>query len=251
MSGCARNWRIGRSAGSLTVALAPALANKARTAAVARAHPRTITCLHCTACANFVSSVPPFLRRGAFLCPTIPAMKTLLLATVLGASVLFAQSGTVGAGWTTNAGDAQGRRYSPLTQINTTNVAKLKLAWQYGVADASAGAVSAGRPKPGRPDSRARRALHLDGAADDRRARSGDRHRDLEARARQRRRAEPRRVVLARRRPASPREFLRARPTDVCSRSTPRRENWCHASAITARSTCAPASPTNSRGCRT
>ncbi len=29
----------------------------------------------------------------------------------------------------------QGRRYSPLTQINTTNVSKLKLAWQYGVAE--------------------------------------------------------------------------------------------------------------------
>ena len=60
-----------------------------------------------------------------------------------------------------------------------------------------------GWPEPGRPDPRARRALHLHHAADDRRARSGDREGDLEARAREGRRAEPRRVVLARRRPAA------------------------------------------------
>jgi quinoprotein glucose dehydrogenase len=35
--------------------------------------------------------------------------------------------------WPVYGHDASGQRYSPLTQINTKNVAKLKLAWQYGV----------------------------------------------------------------------------------------------------------------------
>ncbi len=34
--------------------------------------------------------------------------------------------------WPAYGHDPAGQRYSPLTQINTTNVAKLKLAWQYG-----------------------------------------------------------------------------------------------------------------------
>src|SRR4029077_4270476 len=40
-----------------------------------------------------------------------------------------------------------GRRYSPLTQINTTSISRLKLAWQYGVAGTSAGSTlsAAGR----------------------------------------------------------------------------------------------------------
>jgi quinoprotein glucose dehydrogenase len=35
--------------------------------------------------------------------------------------------------WPVYGHDASGQRYSPLTQINTKNVAKLKLAWQYGI----------------------------------------------------------------------------------------------------------------------
>src|SRR5262249_58187010 len=57
--------------------------------------------------------------------------------------VVFAGGPAGSGGWDTYAGDAQGRRYSPLTQINTKNVSTLKLAWQYGVADASAGSVNA------------------------------------------------------------------------------------------------------------
>jgi quinoprotein glucose dehydrogenase len=70
-------------------------------------------------------------------------LKAILLACVAGASLLDAQSAPQSGGWETYSGDAQGRKYSPLTQINTTNVSKLKLAWQYGVAGASAGAVAA------------------------------------------------------------------------------------------------------------
>ena len=61
-----------------------------------------------------------------------------------------------------------------------------------------------GRPKPGRSDFCPRRSLHVNGTADDRRAESGDRDRDLEIRSRKGRSPEPRRVVLARRRPGVP-----------------------------------------------
>jgi quinoprotein glucose dehydrogenase len=40
---------------------------------------------------------------------------------------LFAQTD-----WPSYAHDVRGQRYSPLTQIDTSNVAKLKLAWRYG-----------------------------------------------------------------------------------------------------------------------
>ena len=35
--------------------------------------------------------------------------------------------------WPVYGHDAGSQRYSPLTQINTRNVAKLKPAWQYGI----------------------------------------------------------------------------------------------------------------------
>ena len=71
-------------------------------------------------------------------------LKAALLACMAGVS-LYAQSGSGPAGWSTYSGDAAGRRYSPLTQINPTNVSKLKLAWQYGVADAGVAVSSVGR----------------------------------------------------------------------------------------------------------
>src|SRR5580765_2529942 len=70
-------------------------------------------------------------------------LTAILGACAMAAILVFAQSGSQSAGWQTYAGDAQGRRYSPLTQINANNVSKLRLAWQYGVADGSAGSVSA------------------------------------------------------------------------------------------------------------
>src|SRR5499427_6452766 len=70
-------------------------------------------------------------------------LMAILLACAAAVSLVFAQGPPRSGGWDTYAGNAQGRRYSPLTQINTKNVSALKLAWQYGVADASAGSVSA------------------------------------------------------------------------------------------------------------
>src|SRR5438552_5450555 len=64
-------------------------------------------------------------------------LKAILLACVAGTSLLYAQNPSR-SGWDTYSGDAQGRRYSPLTQINTKNVSRLKLAWQYGVASTNA-----------------------------------------------------------------------------------------------------------------
>jgi quinoprotein glucose dehydrogenase len=71
----------------------------------------------------------------------ITGLKAILLASVAGAS-LCAQSASQSAGWQSYAGDAQGRRYSPLTQITTKNVSRLKPAWQYGVAQPNAGTGS-------------------------------------------------------------------------------------------------------------
>ena len=69
-----------------------------------------------------------------------------LPALMLAAAALAAQSASQSA-WPTYAGDPQGRRFAPFTQINTSNVGQLKLAWQYNVVDTSAGgsANAAGR----------------------------------------------------------------------------------------------------------
>src|SRR5262245_37601258 len=55
------------------------------------------------------------------------------LAAAASASLVLAQGGSTTGDWQTYVGDSQGRRYSPLNQINTSNVSTLKLAWQYGV----------------------------------------------------------------------------------------------------------------------
>ena len=61
-------------------------------------------------------------------------MKLLrIVALVLLGPVLAAQSD-----WPAFGHDAGGQRYSPLTQINTRNVSRLKLAWQYGIDPAAA-----------------------------------------------------------------------------------------------------------------
>ncbi len=63
----------------------------------------------------------------------IIGLTAILLASAVGAGLVVAQGGLTAGEWQTYSGDAQGTRFSPLTQINTTNVANLKLAWQYGV----------------------------------------------------------------------------------------------------------------------
>jgi len=61
-------------------------------------------------------------------------LRAALLAGLAAAS-LYAQRATGSPEWSTYSGSADGQRYSPLTQINSQNVSRLKLAWRYGVAD--------------------------------------------------------------------------------------------------------------------
>src|SRR5579875_3902611 len=46
--------------------------------------------------------------------------------------------------WPTYSGDYSGRRYSPLTEINTSNVHGLTLAWSQKLSSATAPPVAAG-----------------------------------------------------------------------------------------------------------
>ncbi len=70
-------------------------------------------------------------------------VRATLAACLVMTTLLSAQRSPRRAGWETYAGDASGRRYSPLTQINTSSVSTLTLAWQYDVADGTTGSVSA------------------------------------------------------------------------------------------------------------
>lgn len=65
--------------------------------------------------------------------------KSILLACIA-LPVLYGESD-----WPGYAGDPSGQRYSPITQINTKNVSKLKLAWQYGVEPAATNPTSGTR----------------------------------------------------------------------------------------------------------
>src|SRR5437899_372784 len=50
-------------------------------------------------------------------------------------------------GWPVYGHDAGGMRYSPLTQITRSNVARLKIAWVFHTGDLEAGAM--GTPRSG------------------------------------------------------------------------------------------------------
>ena len=51
----------------------------------------------------------------------------LFLATMLGAQ----DSDRARSDWPVYGGNAEGTRYSPLTQINRSNVGQLRVAWQF------------------------------------------------------------------------------------------------------------------------
>src|SRR5579883_2781931 len=76
-----------------------------------------------------------------------PALFTVVLAALAVGGAASAVEPTDGpmADWPYYAGDAGGSRYSPLTQINKSNVAALKIAWTYHTGDVSDG--SGDRPK--------------------------------------------------------------------------------------------------------
>ena len=70
----------------------------------------------------------------------IPAL--VLLASALGAQ----QSEGAGHDWPAYGGNAEGTRYSPLTQIDRSNVARLQLAWQYDPGDSPTNGRFQGQP---------------------------------------------------------------------------------------------------------
>jgi quinoprotein glucose dehydrogenase len=68
------------------------------------------------------------------------ALASLLLVAAVGVSLSAAEPPDGGiADWTYYGGDPGGSRYSPLTQINKSNVAELKAAWEYHTGDVSDG----------------------------------------------------------------------------------------------------------------
>src|SRR6202163_1169542 len=75
----------------------------------------------------YTFSEPAFSGEGAKM--RSPAILILVMNAT---PAIFCQTD-----WPAYGHDPTGNRYSPLTQISTTNVSKLKLAWQYGV-DAAA-----------------------------------------------------------------------------------------------------------------
>ena len=80
-------------------------------------------------------------------------MKKFLVSLCL-AALLFgaAENGE----WTSYGHDPGGQRFSPLTAINRTNVAQLKIAWQFRTGDAY-------EPKNGKPTAFEATPLYIDG----------------------------------------------------------------------------------------
>ena len=72
-------------------------------------------------------------------------MKALLKSSSAGAALALLATAALGAGtdWPVSGHDAGGQRYSPLAQIDKSNVAKLQIAWTYHLTPAG----YAGRPR--------------------------------------------------------------------------------------------------------
>jgi quinoprotein glucose dehydrogenase len=66
------------------------------------------------------------------------ALAAILIIAAAAAAHPAAADGTI-ADWPYYGGDAGGSRYSPLTQIDRSNVAELKVAWEYHTGDVSDG----------------------------------------------------------------------------------------------------------------
>jgi quinoprotein glucose dehydrogenase len=71
----------------------------------------------------------------------IATLATFVLATSAATAQVSPPQSSDGtfADWPYYGGDPGGGRYSPLTQINRTNVAQLKIAWEYHTGDLSDG----------------------------------------------------------------------------------------------------------------
>ncbi len=71
------------------------------------------------------------MKRGA----RIPILIRITFAVLFAAALSHAQS----TGWPAYGNDSGGSRFSPLDQINRSNVARLKVAWTYHTHDISDG----------------------------------------------------------------------------------------------------------------
>jgi quinoprotein glucose dehydrogenase len=70
-------------------------------------------------------------------------MKSVLKCVMLGSTLLATAAFAAGTDWQTTGHDLGGQRYSPLTQVTTSNVANLQQAWSYHLTPAG----YAGRPR--------------------------------------------------------------------------------------------------------
>ena len=79
--------------------------------------------------------------RGTVLSDKRPAKAASAAGTAL--ALLATAAMAAGTDWTTSGHDLGGQRYSPLTQISASNVAKLEVAWTYHMTPVG----YAGRPR--------------------------------------------------------------------------------------------------------
>ena len=114
------------------------------------------------------------LCTGAALWPQITAG-----AAPAGAAPAVAPTGD----WRGYGYDATGRRFSPLTQINASNVSRLRPVWKYGIASGGGDANPCeplGVDDRGRAHHGGRHPLHADDPAQHRCAGTGDRRGGVE-----------------------------------------------------------------------
>src|SRR5262245_38232229 len=83
-------------------------------------------------------------RTRSPIMPAMSANRLLLLAALSVSAALHAQSRTT-SDWGYYGGDAFGRRFSSLDQINRGNVTQLELAWSYRTGELGTGFARAGR----------------------------------------------------------------------------------------------------------
>ena len=83
-------------------------------------------------------------RNFRFVAVALPAIATALWIACFGQSSSLSKKSAASdtgqvAAWPYYGGDPGGSRYSPLTQINRSNVQELKVAWVYHTGDVSDG----------------------------------------------------------------------------------------------------------------
>ena len=169
-------------------------------------------------------------------------MKTLRI--ILLAAVLVPGLGAQ-TDWSAYGHDPGGQRYSPLTQITTQNVSKLKLAWQFGIDPAAADINPATQVLPATEAVPivVGGVLYTPIAPSSILALESNTGREVWRHELGRARAPTRGVTYWSGDGRPRRAFLRGRATEAAGASMPRRGSWFRDSARRAPSICASASP--------